>query len=579
MDNVLQSAAYRLLEEWCNALCLLQADSPGDPLTDGAIRCPACGRIHGRCHEAVYPLLFLAKKTGRETYLTAAKRLFDWSETLLQPDGSLFNDPENSWKGTTAFAATALHEALYSHGDLLSPQEKQRWEARLTGMGAWLYQNLRPGAPAYINYYAANACAMALLGTYFQNEDWLSLSRQLTVYCLEHVGESGLLYGEGRPHDARTQKGCVSVDVGYNMEESLPALYRCAAALGDEDLLSRCAAAAKAHLDYILPDGGLDNSFGTRAFKWTYWGSRTADGSTAMLFALGKEDPVFYEAARRRLELLMRCTKGGLLSGGPEYARAGEGPCAHHTFCQARSLAAALEAGLPDGPRVPLPTEALAPYTLVPETDTVRVRMGPWLADITAYDFYAKRGAHVSGGSMSLLWHAQAGPVLAAGPADEKDFEPLNLQPAKCPARHKNACMRVEMNADGKLYAQHRDGGAGLFPERYPRRVRVKTISRFCDENGVPYAEDALCTLDCIITPEYVSVEGRVEQRLAKSALFVLPVISPQIETRILTGNVLDTADGFSLTPGFCFTEYRVRPDGDGRFGIRLIYRGVAADV
>ena len=32
------------------------------------------------------------------------------------------------------------------------------------------------------------------------------------------------------------------------------------------------------HLEFMLPDGAWDNSWGTRSFKWTYWGGRTSDG-------------------------------------------------------------------------------------------------------------------------------------------------------------------------------------------------------------------------------------------------------------------------------------------------------------
>ena len=569
METAVHSAAQRLLEDWCGAL-LLQADAPGTPALDGAIRCPACGRVHGRCHEAVYPLLYMAKTTGREAYLTAAKRLFCWSETLLQPDGSLLNDPESSWKGTTAFAAVALRDALHDFGDLLEPKEKRRWEERLFGMGAWLSQNLRPGAPAYINYYAANACAMALLGEDQGKKEYTELARALARYCMEHLSENSLLLGEGRPHDARTSKGCGPVDIGYNTEESLPALYRCLTALGENELLEECKQAAKAHLAFLLPDGGWDNSFGTRAFKWTYWGGRTANGSFDMLFALGKEDPVFFEAARRRLALLGRCTKAGLLYGGPGYARAGEPPCVHHTFCQARSLAMALHAGIGDAPAVSLPAETLPPYRCYPETDTVRVRVGPWLADITACDFYAKRGAHVSGGSLSLLWHTAAGPVIAAGAADDKPFEPLNTQPARRPERQACACMRVEAERNGTLFAQHRDGGARIAAHRFPGGVRVTANARLCNENGEPYNEKAECALLYTFTPERVLIEGSVPKDLAPCVMLVLPVISPDVRVRALCGAALPPLNGFNLTPGFRFTEYRVRPDENGRFGVKL---------
>ena len=52
---------YRdLLQTWCDGLLAHQLDRPGQPEADGGLLCPACGFIHGRCADAVYPLLTLA---------------------------------------------------------------------------------------------------------------------------------------------------------------------------------------------------------------------------------------------------------------------------------------------------------------------------------------------------------------------------------------------------------------------------------------------------------------------------------------------------------------------------------------
>ena len=33
----------------------------------------------------------------------------------------------------------------------------------------------------------------------------------------------------------------------------------------------------KKHLEFMLPDGAWDNSWGTRSFKWTYWGVKSSN--------------------------------------------------------------------------------------------------------------------------------------------------------------------------------------------------------------------------------------------------------------------------------------------------------------
>ena len=121
---------------------------------------------------------------------------------------------------------------------------------------------------------------------------------------MKHISENGLLFGEGQPNDAVSEKGCTAIDMGgYNVEESLPSLCRYAMESGDKEAFNVFVDSYRAHLEFMLPDGAWDNSIGTRAFKWTYWGSRTSDGCQEVLFHLGKQDPVFAEAALRNLDL------------------------------------------------------------------------------------------------------------------------------------------------------------------------------------------------------------------------------------------------------------------------------------
>src|SRR5258708_21198080 len=110
-----------LLKTWCDGLVAHQITAVRDPALLGGIICPACALIHGRCGDAVYPLLHVAHGTGDEKYLRAALLVHDWSErTVSRPDGSWVNDVTlSSWKGTTVFHAIALAEALHYHGALL----------------------------------------------------------------------------------------------------------------------------------------------------------------------------------------------------------------------------------------------------------------------------------------------------------------------------------------------------------------------------------------------------------------------------------------------------------------------------
>ena len=567
-----QTQAAAILIRWCDALVRLQVHMPERETLDGGILCPACGGIHGRCHEAVYPLLCAARLTGDERYLAAAKRLFRWSRNMRCLDGSCRNDFKSDWKGVTAFAAIALHDALFFHGDLLLDAERAEWEVRLSEMGAWLFEHLTERTPAYLNYYAANACAMALLGGYFSNDAYKALAKRLASFCLGHVSENGLLFGEGSPRGAVSPKGCTAIDVGgYNAEETLPCLSRYAAAAGDAAVRDRCRDLWRAHLLWMLPDGAWDDSTGTRSFKWTYWGSRTADGCQAALFDLGREDPVFAEAAWRNLALLRRCTHGGLLAGGPDYAKNGEPLCVHHTFCHAKTLAAALDAGIPAFDRVPLPSDAPEALQYYPELDVYRLACGPWRMDVCGYDCSVRGAAHASGGSISLLWHETAGPLIAVGTIDERMKEPHNQQCSVRPETHRCGCPRLETVGQEALYGQHFCAAARLSSAELPEAPSVHVAAFLCGKDGQPMPGDGACSLDYRLAEDGLTVSGCVPPALAARVQFVLPLIGGKAEVEAPEGALLNAPEqGFNLSPGFCVTEYRIAPNETGRFCVRL---------
>ncbi|WP_431211296.1 hypothetical protein ACQ86N_36240 [Puia sp. P3] len=54
------------------------------------------------------------------------------------------------------------------------------------------------------------------------------------------------------------------------MEETLPSLALYGLLNKDEELLQRLTAALRTHMEFMLPDGGWDNSWGTRNYKWTW---------------------------------------------------------------------------------------------------------------------------------------------------------------------------------------------------------------------------------------------------------------------------------------------------------------------
>lgn len=442
-----------LLKKWCDGLLRYQIHGTGNPRLDGGILCPACMVIHGRCQELVYPLLCLADETGDTCYVKAAKELFRWGENLLCDDGSMYNDEQSSWNGITVFSAISLYEGLTRHGALLV-EDESLWKERLHRQGQWIHHNLTVDFQTNINYYAACAYAMEALGIYEKNPAYRKHADEMAEACLRRITPEGFLAGEGKPMDYVTPRGCRPVDIGYNVEESLPSLIQYALLANNGHALEQTKKMLLAHLDFMLPDGGWDNSFGTRNYKWTYWGSRTSDGCQAGYGIWGDEEPVLTEAAWRNFCLYEACTHDGLLAGGPDYEAAGEPVCVHHSFSHSRALAAVLDAGTGKRQEAVLPSECTEGIRYYPSLDTYRVLKGNFIATVTAYDFEYTAGGHACGGVLSMLWHRHFGVLAASGMTEYSLCEAHNMQQSRKKEIHRSLTPGIFMRHEGRLFAQ-----------------------------------------------------------------------------------------------------------------------------
>ena len=259
----------------------------------------------------------------------------------------------------------------------------------------------------------------------------------------------GFLFGEGRPIDRRSPvRGLPYVDIGYNLEESLPALAAAADVLGDETLAARVASSARAHAEFLLPDGAIDNAAGSRAVKWTYYGSRTADGALPLwAWCARRGVPWAVRAIDRTLALLARCTGAdGLLAGGPDYAAADEPSCIHHTFTHAKALAELLEEGAPESvAAAPLPREAEYGHRHIDALDVELVAVGPWRVTFSANDSpKGDRRAMVGGGAPVVIWHKALGLVSAGTMAKFHWIEAHNMQAQRHDLEVRSLTPRIE---------------------------------------------------------------------------------------------------------------------------------------
>ena len=497
------------LKTWCDGLVARQVTEFRDPAFYGALLCPACVLIHGRCGDAVYPLLRMAHTTGEAKYVRAALLVHEWSQAQVsRADGSWVNDVTlSTWQGITVFHTIALAEALEHHGVVLDAATRAKWTDRLAAAAKFLdgFITIETGN---VNYPVTATLAFQLCGRVLGATHYFERAHALAHEVMGQFTPDGFLAGEGHPLKGVSAKGCRPVDLGYNVEESLPSLALYSLLAEDKPVQERVAAAMKTHMEFMLPDGAWDNSWGTRNYKWSWWGSRTSDGCEPGFVLMAKLEPRFREVARRNLELMAACTHDGLLYGGPGYYEHGDLPCIHHTFTHAKALATVLDRGsfaADSDERPRLPRDEAYGLRSFATIGTRLAAIGPWRATVTEYDWeYTEHvqpgagnlgGGHVSGGALSMLYHETMGPIFTASMTEYLMVEIANQQQFRDGQTHgPDATHRVCERRD--VYQSERlQGGADREPGRRRDRFQcagkdAKCVAEVCSGGGDSLSHD-----------------------------------------------------------------------------------------
>lgn len=555
MDNIY----LNLLRKWCDGLLSHQLKTD-DKAFAGGFLCPSCKMIHGRSPDAIYPLGVLYKISGDERYLKALELVFEYGKQLECADGSFYNDAQAAWPYTTVFQEIATMESLNSFGDLLGASLKEEMKGRAKRMARWLYENLDENSRPNINYCATNSLALQLVGRYFGEKKYLDKSRVLFDYALRHFSENGLFYGESSNHDQKSAKGCLSIDMGYALEESIPSLVKCAFLLEDEGAKSFLKGKLWDNAIFLLPDGGLDNSFGVRNNKWTYYGSRTSDGLSPAYLLFAKDEPVFQEIAYRNTLLMDRCSQGGLLHGGPDYAEEGEYPCLHHTFEHANAIAFVLDEIDPkylvsSGVELPCQKEFSSYY---PELCLHRARRGRYILDVSGYDFNIPFSGHAGGGSVTMLYGPE-GPMIMGSVLEYLPLaEPTNQQLPKNPSIHRPLLPRLEKDGHYSCYF-----------------IKDEITAETQEKKAVFTVKGGLSTRQGDCLPDHPSFDYelsrdglRIRIRACEGCKFVLPLIHGNL---FVKDGILRGEEGiFFLTGGFNATEYTIFPNDEGIIDLRV---------
>lgn len=526
---------FNLLKDWCDGMLRVQINNPANLEEHGALGCPSCSHIHGRCMDAVYPFLYMADITGEKKYTEAAVLVMNWAENnVSQEDGSWTVIPNpKSWKGISVFGAIALAEALHYHGHVLDQKTREAWTARLAKAGEYIYKNFTISF-TNINYGATAVYGLSLLGKVLKNPRFTAKSKELAkgvkVYFTQN---EGFLFGECKPNsDKLSKKGLKGVDLGYNVEESLNSLVMYALKEKDEELLQILSKSLNSHLEFMLPDGAWDNSWGTRQYKWSYWGSRTCDGCQPAFAMMAHINPSFGTAAVRNTELLKRCTADGLLHGGPHFVSHGIKPCVHHTFAHAKPLAALLDhwKNLPEiNGKTLLPREISDGIKHFEDLDVSLFARGDWRGTVSAYDaeyHYEYDYRQASGGAIGMLYNQKVGLLCAASMAVYKLVEENNQQPA--PSKDIALTPRIETYKNGQWFTNLFDLEATI-KSSYANAIIEYIANSKLKNEAREIVKGTASNFDIAYKCSSNAVEIIVStnQAIEEPTAFVLPIVSP----------------------------------------------------
>lgn len=208
----------------------------------------------------------------------------------------------------------------------------------------------------------------------------------------------------------------------------------------------------------------------------------------------------------------------------------------HHTFTHAKTLATVRDHG--DLARqihatAPLPRAVADGVHEYPEIATWLAARGPWRATVTAYDWiYHEHAQQPTGGALSMLWHQQAGPLLAGSMARyylvEKNNMQLHPDPVDSPLTP-----RIELWQGDAWFTQLYDLAAKVIPSDREGVVGFEVSGRLLDEarrepvqgrSGflLEYRFDGETATIAAQAPDFGSSAGRPQ--------LVVPLISPNGE-------------------------------------------------
>lgn len=357
--------------------------------------------LHSRAAEAVYPLAVAYKHTQDAKYAKAAIKLGDWLITVQLQNGSWNEDwpKPTGWDGTSADQLISLANAYAILKSQLSPQQDTAWTGSISRAADWVAANFPKGN---INYVPTGAVALLSASRAVPNPKpgWLTKADSLMAQTIAAINNEDLLTGEGN-----------GVDLGYNIAQSIGFIAMYGRMLPSAQHVDMAAKLMKAHQYFMYPGGAMDNSWGTRSFKWNLEsGTKTAPGVFFSFALIADKDASFQRGAQLALEYLKthgQDDKGWIVYGPHAFRHPSSNPPSNYSaFARAQSIATAVEFA-PESPNVgQVPADQKHWLKTFSTVKTAVFRTDKIMATLTAYGETGSypRDSMARGGSVSALW-------------------------------------------------------------------------------------------------------------------------------------------------------------------------------
>ena len=477
----------------CDALLPTQLNEPASP-NYGALVCPSVNPenhpLHSRAAEAVYPFAVAWKVTGNQKYRDAAIQLGNWLISIQETTGKkaggwseVWPDPQQKgWFGTTTDQLISMVGAYPILKPFLSPAEIEKWNSSMLKAADFVMQNFP--VKSNINY---NPTAAATLVLAYQNLDkpqqiWLVKADSLmNVYTLPSIDRQNLLTGEG-----------MGVDEGYNMAQSIGYIALYAILTKDRHIKQKAADLLKEHYLFVYPNGSVDNSWGTRSFKWNYEsGTKTAPGVYFSFALLSDLDSKFNAAGLKCLEYLNKeCIHNGFITYGPHADKhtSSSPPCNYSTFARAQSLALAVEYGAKSTTTTTFQAQQTNWFKFFPDINVAVVRTKKIMATVSAYGEIRRypRPSVCRGGSITNLWMEGFGDHGFMQSSSTADYQRIEAQHMPIENDLLSLTPRIEFTSDHSVFSNIWEEKGSMSAEKDGEQIKVSVSGKMKSIKGTP---------------------------------------------------------------------------------------------